>query len=243
MTTEPVSLPGLRILLADDHPVVLAGIKSLIMAEEGLDVVAEAQNGLSALEMGEALQPDIAVIDISMPGMLGTALAGRMRSSCPGCRLIALTVHEDRGYLRQMLESGVTGYVLKRSAAEDLIRAVRIVAAGGIYIDPEMSTKAFDKAPGEAPEQDAEDGADLSKREIEVLRLLAEGYSSKAVAARLDIAVKTIETYKARAFEKLGFQSRVELIRYAVSKGWLNNIPWGLPRHVRDNTDKLSSSS
>ncbi|WP_373502434.1 response regulator [Aestuariivirga sp.] len=218
-----MTTPGLRILLADDHPVVLAGIKSLVTAEEGLDVIGEAQDGLSALEMSEALQPDIAVIDISMPGLIGTALAGRMRTSCPGCRLIALTVHEDRGYLRQMLEGGVAGYVLKRSAAEDLVKAVRIVAAGGIYIDPEMSTKAFDNSPASSAEHVSNDGADLSKREIEVLRLLSEGYSSKAAAARLDIAVKTIETYKARAFEKLGFQSRVELIRYAVSRGWFSN--------------------
>jgi DNA-binding NarL/FixJ family response regulator len=208
-------------MLADDHPVVLAGIKSLVIAEEGLDVVGEARDGESALEMGEALQPDIAVIDISMPGLLGTVLADRMRSSCPNCRLIALTVHEDQGYVRQMLEIGVSGYVLKRSAAEDLIKAVRIVAAGGIYIDPEMSSKAFDKPPAQMPERAPHEGADLSKREIQVLRLLSEGYSSKAVAIQLDIAVKTIETYKSRAFEKLGFQSRVELIRYAVSKGWL----------------------
>lgn len=218
-----MTLRGLRILLADDHPVVLAGIKSLVMAEDGLDVVGEARDGLSALEMGVGLQPDIAVIDISMPGLLGTVLADRMRLACPKCKLIALTVHEDRGYLRQMLESGVAGYLLKRSAAEDLVKAVRIVAAGGIYIDPEMSPMAFDKTPAEVHEQVNEDGADLSKREIEVLRLLSEGHSSKAVAAKLDIAVKTIETYKARAFEKLGFQSRVELIRYALSKGWLGN--------------------
>jgi DNA-binding NarL/FixJ family response regulator len=237
-----VTSAALRILLADDHPVVLAGIKSLVTAEEGLDVVGEARDGLSALEMGAALQPDIAIIDISMPGLLGTVLANRLRESCPDCKLIALTVHEDRGYLRQMLENGVAGYVLKRSAAEDLVKAVRIVAAGGMYIDPEMSPKAFEKSPSGTAEPLADAGADLSKREIEVLRLLSEGYSSKAVAAQLDIAVKTIETYKARAFEKLGFQSRVELIRYAVSKGWLSGGSGDFPP-VRKNSDTPSSSS
>jgi DNA-binding NarL/FixJ family response regulator len=210
----------LRILLADDHPVVLAGIKSLITAEQGLEVIGEARDGITALEMGKTLKPDIAVIDISMPGIIGTSLAEQMRTSCPLCRLIALTVHEDRGYLRQMLENGVAGYVLKRSAAEDLVKAIRIVAAGGIYIDPEMATKAFDNLPGNSAEQSEVGAADLSKRELEVLHHLAEGYSSKEIAARLQINVKTIETYKGRALEKLGFQSRVELIRYAVSKGW-----------------------
>jgi DNA-binding NarL/FixJ family response regulator len=238
-----VTSPPLRILLADDHPVVLAGIKSLVTAEEGLNVVGEARDGISALEMAIALQPDIAIIDISMPRLLGTVLANRLRESCPDCKLIALTVHEDRGYLRQMLESGVAGYLLKRSAAEVLVKAVRIVAAGGMFIDPDMSPKAFDKVPAGTPEPADNPGADLSKREIEVLRLLSEGYSSKAVAAQLDIAVKTIETYKARAFEKLGFQSRVELIRYAVSKGWLSNGESGNSLHVGNNADKPSSTS
>lgn len=216
--------PRLRILLADDHPVVLAGIKALITAEDGMDVIAEVKDGIAALEIGRICQPEIAVIDISMPGILGTALAEQMRESCPLCKIIALTVHEDRGYLRQMLETGVAGYVLKRSAVEDLVKAIRIVAAGGIYIDPEMSMKAFDNSPSQLAASDI-DGADLSKREIEVLRHLAEGHSSKETAARLQINVKTIDTYKARAFEKLGFTSRVELIRYAVSQGWLNKDP------------------
>ncbi|MFO1147570.1 MAG: response regulator transcription factor [Alsobacter sp.] len=213
----------LRVLLADDHPVVLAGIKALLTAEAGFDVVGEASNGLMALEMSEALQPDIAVIDISMPGLLGTALADRMRAQVPRCRLIALTVHEDRAYLRQMLENGVVGYLLKRSAAEVLVRAIHVVAAGGIYIDPAMSGMVFAKQQTENRGLRPERGGELSKREIEVLRLLSEGHSTKAVAARLDVAAKTIETYKARGLEKLGLKSRVELIRYAISQGWLNH--------------------
>lgn len=212
----------LRILLADDHPVVLAGIKALVTAEEGMDVVGEARDGVAALAMAQQLSPDIVVLDISMPGMIGTVLAENLSRTCPGCRLIALTVHEDSGYMRQLLEVGVAGYLLKRSAAEDLVKALRIVAAGGMYIDPEMSSKMFGRSQkGSAAEFRAE-VPDLSNREIEVLKLLAEGHSTKAVASRLQITVKTIETYKARAFEKLGFQSRVQLIRYAVSKGWLH---------------------
>ena len=221
MITETATGDRLRILLADDHPVVLAGIRALVAAEGDMEVVGEANDGLKALDMACEQHPDIAVIDISMPGLLGTALAARLRESCPDCRIVTLTVHEDRGYLRQLLETGVSGYLLKGSAAEDLVKALRIVAAGGLYIDPAVAHKAFEAEPPGARETDAAAGADLSAREVEVLRLLAEGHSVKAVAAELQIAVKTIETYKARAFEKLGFQSRVELIRYAVRMGWL----------------------
>lgn len=213
--------PRLRILLADDHPVVLAGIRTLVAADLGMEVIGQAHDGSTALEMACTLRPDIAVIDISMPGMMGTLLTERLRQSCPDCRIVVLTVHEDRGYLRQMFEAGVSGYVLKGSAAEELVKALRIVAAGGLYIDPTLAPRAFGRGSGPSDPSAPAPSVELSAREVEVLRLLAEGHSIKAVAARLEIAVKTIETYKARAFEKLGFQSRVELIRYAVREGWL----------------------
>ena len=214
---------ALRVYLADDHPIVLAGVKALVLAEAGLDVIGEARDGLTALAEATALQPDILVLDISMPGLLGTKLAEQLRTACPDCKVMALSVHEDRGYLRQLLEVGVVGYVLKRSAGEDLIRAIRIVAAGGIYIDPEMSTKAFGESQSGTTDRAVGDLIDLSKREIDVLRLMAAGHSSKAVATELQIGVKTVETYNTRAFETLGFQSRVELVRYALSKGWLDS--------------------
>lgn len=202
---------------------MLAGIKALIVAEPGIDVVGEARDGLSALQLATDVQPDIVVLDISMPGLLGTKLAQRLRMACPACKVLALTVHEDRGYLRQLLEAGAVGYVLKRSATEVLIRAIRIVAAGGLYIDPEIASKISGDSQRGVLERVAGEPVDLSKRELDVLRLMVTGYSNKAVAAELQIGVKTVETYKARAFEKLGFQSRVELVRYAISKGWLDN--------------------
>lgn len=212
----------LEIMLADDHPVVLAGIRSLVLVHDDLRIVGEAQDGLAALEMAKDIRPDIVVLDISMPGLRGTSLAEELRQNCPGSKLVVLTVHEDRGYLRQLLESGVSGYVLKRSATEDLVKAIRIVAAGGIYIDPSLKAMAFGSSVSGALPSHATDVGDLSTRELEVLRLLAEGHSNKSVAARLNIAVKTAETYKSRAFEKLGLQSRVELVRYAAAKGWLD---------------------
>jgi DNA-binding NarL/FixJ family response regulator len=137
--------------------------------------------------------------------------------------VLALSVHEDRGYLRQLLEAGASGYVLKRAAAEELIRAVRTVAAGGVYLDPSLAGKvvgSFVRKPagkGTAPTDE------LSEREEEVVRLTAAGHSNKEIASRLELSVKTIETYKARSLEKLGLHSRADLVRYAVGRGWLQD--------------------
>ncbi len=216
-----MNAPKLRVFLADDHPIVLAGIKALIVTDENLEVVGEARDGRLALRIATELNPDIAVLDISMPGLSGIKLAEQLRLACPNCKLVALTVHEDRGYLRQLLEVGVVGYVVKRSATDELIRAIHIVAAGGIYLDPSIAGKVVRSSHQGASERPAGSVAELSEREIDVLKLTAAGHSNKAVATELEIGVKTVETYKARAMEKLGFQSRVELVRYALARGWL----------------------
>jgi len=221
MTIEPPGTATLRVFLADDHPVVLAGIKALVTADVSLEVVGEAADGRTALRLATELKPDIAILDISMPGLNGVKVAELLRAACPSCRILALTVHEDRGYLRQLLELGISGYMLKRSAAEDLLRAIRAVAKGGIYLDPAVAGKAMGVTAPRTTRMDSQETADLSEREIDVLRLTASGHSNKSMASELRIGVKTVETYKARAMEKLGFQTRVELVRYAVSKGWL----------------------
>jgi DNA-binding NarL/FixJ family response regulator len=214
-------MPSLRVFLADDHPIVLAGLKALVAADPGIEVVGEARDGRTALRLATELSPDIVILDISMPGLNGVKVAQMLRTECPGCKVLALTVHEDRGYLRQLLEVGVAGYVLKRSAAEELIRAIYSVASGGLYLDPAVASKAVSRSTPPVPGSEPGDNVDLSKREIDVLRLTASGHSNKSVAAELRIGVKTVETYKARAMEKLGFRTRVELVRYVVSKGWL----------------------
>jgi DNA-binding NarL/FixJ family response regulator len=222
VTLEPQATAALRVFLADDHPVVLAGIKALVTADSGLQVVGEAADGHAALRLASELKPDIAILDISMPGLNGVRVAELLKTACPRCKILALTVHEDRGYLRQLLEIGVSGYMLKRSAAEELVRAIRAVARGGRYLDPAVAGKAMGMTPPRATRADSLDALDLSDREIEVLRLTASGHSNKSMAAQMRIGVKTVETYKSRAMEKLGFQSRVELVRYAVNKGWLS---------------------
>jgi DNA-binding NarL/FixJ family response regulator len=211
----------LRVFLADDHPVVLAGIKALLTADPALEIVGEARDGQTALRMAMDLKPDVVVLDLSMPAMNGVDLARHLRAECPGCKVLALTVHEDRSYVRKLLEVGAVGYVLKRSASEDLLRAIHAVAAGGLYLDPAIAGQAIAGAADRPHDVAPGGGIELSDREVEVLRLTAVGHSNKAIAGILGIGVKSVETYKARAMEKLGFGSRVELVGYALSQGWL----------------------
>ena len=211
----------LRLALADDHPVVLAGVKSLLQATPEMDVVGEAVTGLAALDMIRTTNPDVAVIDISMPDLTGIELAKRLNHDCPAVRLLALTVHEDQAYLQQMLLAGARGYLLKRSAADELVRAVRAVAAGGLFLDPAIASKAF--GPLAEPSLSTTP-AGLSPREEDVLRHTAHGLSNKEIAARLEISTKTVETYKARAIEKLGLRTRSDIVRYGASRGWLEEF-------------------
>ena len=219
---ERPSPPPLRVFLADDHPIVLAGIKALILDELGFQLVGEARDGRSALRLAIDLRPDVAVLDLSMPGLNGVEVARQLLAVHPDCRILVLTVHEDAAYLRQLLEIGVAGYVLKRSAAEDLVRGIRAVAAGGVYLDPAIAGRAVGQAAQRIlADVDPASANELSAREIEVLRLTASGHSNKTIATKLLIGVKTVDTYKARAMAKLGFKSRVEVVRYAMGKGWL----------------------
>jgi DNA-binding NarL/FixJ family response regulator len=211
----------LRVFLADDHPVVLAGIKSLLTADAGLEIVGDARDGLTALQMAIDLKPDVVVLDMSMPGLNGVEVTRQLLAVCPNCKVLVLTVHEDRSYVRKLLEVGVAGYLLKRSAGEDLLRAIRAVAGGGIYLDPAIAGQAIDSTATRAANDVPGRGIELSEREIEVLRLTAVGHSNKAIALILRLGVKSIETYKARAMDKLGFHSRVELVGYALGQGWL----------------------
>lgn len=210
----------LRIVLADDHPVVLAGVRSLLQDTADMEVVGQATDGLAALQLMQATRPDVAVIDISIPGLGGIELARRVAQDCPAVRLVALTVHEDRAYLQQMLAAGARGYLLKRSAAEELVRAIRAVAAGGLFLDPAIAGKAL---AGPADQGVPEAGAVLSPREEDVLRYTAQGLSNKEIGTRLEISTKTVETYKARAVEKLALRSRSEIVRYAARRGWLDD--------------------
>jgi DNA-binding NarL/FixJ family response regulator len=189
-----------------------------------LEVVGQASDGQSALRLAAELDPDVMVLDLSLPGINGVCVAQTLRTQCPTCKVLVLSVHDDRAYLLRLLELGVSGYVLKRSAPEQLITAIRAVAAGGVYLDPAVAGMAIGREIDPKSARNVRQTAELSAREMEVLRLAAAGYSNKELSSRLQIAVKTIETYKTRAMEKLGLDTRAQLVRYALVKGWLGSL-------------------
>jgi DNA-binding NarL/FixJ family response regulator len=211
----------LRVVMADDHPIVLAGLKALVQADPGLQIVGEARDGRTAQRLASSLRPDVVVLDLSMPEMSGTEVARSLLAERPEIRILILTVHEDRATLRQLLDLGVAGFLVKRSAADELLRAIHAVADGGTYLDPLIAGKVVGGGGPVASRLAGGPTVELSERETDVLRLIANGHSSKEISARLAISVKTIETYKARAMEKLGFKTRVDVVRHAASKGWL----------------------
>jgi DNA-binding NarL/FixJ family response regulator len=213
-----------RIVLADDHPVVLNGLRNLIQAEDDLDLVGEASTGLSALKVIREQRPDVAVVDISMPELNGIMLSRRIAEEMPSIRLLVLTLHEDRAYLTQALEAGVLGYVLKRSAAENLVQAIRAVVIGALYVDPAIADRMLEPSPKRAGRPKEAGASGLTEREAEVLKLVALGFTNKEIARQLVIGVKSVETYKARGGEKLGLKTRAALVRYASAQGWLADI-------------------
>lgn len=213
----------LRVFLADDHAVVREGLRALVNSQADMEVVGEAVDGVGACELAPALRPDVVVMDVSMPRLTGSQATARLRAVCPSARVLALTVHEDKGYIRQLLAAGAVGYVLKRAAAADLIHAIRAVAAGGVYLDPTMAGKVVGGFVRQPLTGVSAAAGVLSEREGDVARQMAAGHSNKEIAARLELSVKTVETYRARAMEKLGLHSRADLVRYAVQEGWLQD--------------------
>jgi DNA-binding NarL/FixJ family response regulator len=209
-----------RIALVDDHPVVLAGIRALLQGVPEVELVGEANTGASGLQAICDSVPDIAVIDLSLPDISGMELARQVGRKCPKVKIIALTVHEDRAYIHPVLEAGARGYLLKRSAGDELLRAIRAVNQGDVYLDPAIAEKASIHAPELAASSDG-DGGELSRREEDVLRLVAQGFSNKQIAGQLEVSVKSVETYKARASEKKGLFSRADIVRFGIKQGWL----------------------
>lgn len=214
-----------RVTLADDHPIVLAGLRNLIEAEDDFDLVGHATSGTSAFMMIRDKLPDVAIVDIAMPGFSGIAVARRLAAECPSVRVVILTFYEEQSFVKQALAAGVSGYVLKRSAAENLVEAIRAVARGTIYIDPLLADSLpASVVSGTGNASHSSELLGLTDRETSVLKYLARGLTSKEIAARLELSIKTVDTYKARATEKLQLKTRADIVRFGLAQGWLEEV-------------------
>lgn len=211
-----------RVLLADDHKMVRNGLRMVIDAQPDMAVVGEADNGRVAISLAQQLQPDVVVMDVSMPELNGLKATEQLKELCPRIKILTLTRHTDDGYLQQLLAAGVSGYVLKQSASDELVRAIRAVVAGKSYLDPAITEQVFGSVVSKRAARGASAEKKLSQREEEVLRLIAWGYLNKEIGDRLQISIKTAEAHKANAMTKMGMKSRIDIVRYALLQGWLN---------------------
>ena len=211
----------LRVFVADDHAVLRDGLKALVSAQPDMEIVGEAENGQTTYEKAKELKPDVVLMDISMPELSGVQATELLRRDCPCIKILVLTAYKDEGYLDRLLKVGASGFILKLSAAEELIGAIRLVAEGKTYLDPQMVDRIAEgylrskTLKGEVRQRE------LTAREEEVLRLIARGNSNKEISTQLKIAVKTVESHKANLMLKLELRSRTEIVRYAVRQGWL----------------------
>jgi DNA-binding NarL/FixJ family response regulator len=213
---------ALRILLADDHVTVRHGLRLLIDSQADMLVVSEASDGQAAIQNAIAVKPDVIVMDISMPGMNGLAATRALKKQQPDIAIVTLTRHGDDAYIQELLRAGVSGYVLKQSAPTELLQAIRAAAAGRQYLDSAVTARVTARLVGRA-DKVHQPIATLSEREAETLRLIAAGYSNKEIAGRLTLSVKTVEAHKANAMRKLGLTGRIDIMKYAVLQGWLEN--------------------
>ena len=212
----------LRILLAEDLATVRHGLRLLIDSQADMKVISEASDGRGAIQSAITLKPDVVVMDISMPGMNGLAATRALKEQLPRIPIVTLTRHGDDAYVQELLRAGVSGYVLKQSAPTELLQAIRAAAAGGQYLDSTLTARVTARLLGRA-DKVSKPAATLSERESEVLRLIASGYSNKEIAGRLSLSVKTVEAHKANAMRKLGLRGRIDIVKYAVLQGWLEN--------------------
>ena len=209
--------PLIRILVTDDHSILRAGLTALLNAEPDLTVVGEASDGAECLRVAQAVQPDVILLDINMPGMNGLEALPMLRQVAPQSRVLVLTMHDDTTYLRQVLSAGGAGYVLKQAADKELLSAIRTVYNGGTFLHPAHAQSLLTAPSQVVSSTDADKRlTQLSEREQETLKLIALGYSNKEIAEQLYLSVKTVETYKARIMEKLEVTTRAALVRFAL---------------------------
>lgn len=209
-----------RILLADDHAVLRSGLRLLLTNTNEYEVVGEASSGTETLSLAEKLQPDLILLDLSMPALGGLDALPALRKLVPSTRILILTMHDDPQYLRQALKHGASGYVLKKAADVELLSAMRSVLRGEVYVPPSMTRILLEDMLPESRSGDKEDfWESLSDREQEVLKMVALGHTSAEVAEQLNLSAKTVETYRARGMEKLGLRTRAALVKFTLQEG------------------------
>jgi two-component system response regulator NreC len=221
----------IRLLLADDHAVLRAGLRMLLGAQADIEIVGEAANGVEVSRLAAALRPDVVLLDLSMPGPRSGTVIREVLRACPETRVLILTMHDDTAYMRSAISAGASGYLVKRAADSELLSAIRAVHAGRTFVDMTRAPDALPRPP-RAPGASPKPPKPLSKREREVLRLLAQGNSNQQIADAIRLSVKTVETYRTRLSEKLGLKGRAELFRFASESGILD-ADAVLPRPVR----------
>jgi len=208
----------IKVLIADDHAIVRAGLRALINSEPAMELVGEATGGYEAIELVEKTHPDALVLDLSMPDLDGIAVTKKLKPQFPNLHLRILTLHEDEAMLKAALKSGASGYILKRAAEAELISAIHVILRGDLYVDPSMIRTLLST---EAIPVSAQSGSTeaLTPRETEVLKLIVQGYTNRQIGGELNISVRTAESHRANLSDKLGLHSRVELVRYAREHG------------------------
>lgn len=209
-----------RVFLADDHAVLRSGLRLLLTSQNEYDVVGEASSGAETISLVEQLQPDLILLDLSMPALGGLDALPILRKLVPSARILILTMHDDPHYLRQALKHGASGYVLKKAADTELLSAIRVVLRGEMYVHPSMTRVLLEDILPDSSSMNREDvWGSLSDREREVLRMVALGHTSAEIAEQLSLSTKTVETYRARGMEKLGLRTRAALVRFALQEG------------------------
>lgn len=210
----------IRLLMVDDHEIVRAGLRMLLQTQPDIEIVAEASNGRDAVARARELQPDVVLMDISLPDVDGFQATQQIKRALPQTAVLALTMHESDEYFFKMLQAGASGYVPKKAAPTDLVSAIRTVHAGGVFLYPSLAKSLVQDYLGRARETDGRAALDgLTEREQEVLKLIADGLTNQEIAERLTISVKTVERHRANIMSKLNLHSRTELVKYAIRKG------------------------
>jgi two-component system, NarL family, response regulator NreC len=218
----PARTPKIRVMIADDHAILRAGLTMLVNAQTDMEVVSEAPNGEMAVQVARETRPDVTLLDLTMPGGGGMKALREMVRDCRDIRVLVLTMHDDPAYLRSTLAAGAAGYLLKRAVDAELLAAIRAVHRGGIFVDPRLANVVVQEALAKKSTVDSTRPANiLSNREMQVLKLVAQGYTSAEIAKQIFVGVKTIETYRSRFAEKLGLRTRSDLVRFAVQMGLL----------------------